>query len=254
MSYSGRQRVAVYEIFENNIKVGNTQNAAKGRIHVEVSTLNDLTTVSGLNGLLISGNETVGMAISTGPTATASYVLGSNVNFNDAAVVYNATTRNATLRSNANVTFQTGVNEVGRFDTANNFMVGTTVPLVSARASFRKDSNLAWNIASGTWNNVLSVRNGNTSSVQFKNSMIAFGSGGADEAYFGHYHTSATDGDNHNAFVWSVRRGGTRYAPMFLTSAGLLLTGAQSIDPPVVADTALHVYGGSSGGSAHTHV
>lgn len=126
-------------------------------------------------------------------------------------------------------------------------ILGHSATIGGALLTVRKDFATAADPAAGTWNNLLTLRNGNTDNTQYRNAMIGFSTGGADEAVFGHIHTNATNSTNSSGFVMSVRNGGFRYTPFRADFNGLLLQGSSSTSIPPPPQAPLHVRTGSSG-------
>ena len=65
-------------------------------------------------------------------------------------------------------------------------------------------------VSTGSYNNILKIKNGNTANTIDRDATINFQVGGADEGYLSWVHSDGTNSNNHGRFEFAGRNGGTR--------------------------------------------
>jgi len=78
------------------------------------------------------------------------------------------------------------------------------------RSTINKNSSGARNVTTGSYNNILKIKNGNTANTIDRDATINFQVGGADEGYISWIHSDSTNSNNHGRFDIAGRNGGTR--------------------------------------------
>jgi hypothetical protein len=96
------------------------------------------------------------------------------------------------------------------FDAGNNSFNIDDEGTAGVRSTINKNSSGARNVTTGSYNNVLKIKNGNTANTIDRDATINFQVGGADEGYISWIHSDSTNSNNHGRFDIAGRNGGTR--------------------------------------------
>jgi hypothetical protein len=96
------------------------------------------------------------------------------------------------------------------FDAENNSFNIDDEGTAGVRSTINKNSSGARVVSTGSYNNVLKIKNGNTANTIDRDATIQFAVGGADEGYMSWVHSDGTNANNHGRFEFAGRNGGTR--------------------------------------------